>query len=73
MSLDWSTLLLIPVVISCLYWIATSITMLIPKTIHIRIFGETSELVPWLPSEHARHTGIELNPDTLLSVEIGRA
>ena len=28
MTLDWSTLLLIPVVISCVYWIATSVTML---------------------------------------------
>jgi len=43
MTVDWSTLLLIPVVISCVYWIATSVTML-------RFFrGRPPERSGWLP------------------------
>jgi hypothetical protein len=47
---------------------ATSITLLIPKTMQVRVCGSPAELVPWFPSEHGRRTGVSLDPETLVSV-----
>lgn len=53
---------------SALRGVATSITILIPKTVQVRIVGGPAELVPWFPSEHERRTGVPLDPDELVSV-----
>jgi hypothetical protein len=53
---------------SALRGVATSITILLPKTVQVRICGSPAELIPWFPTEHERRTGVSLDPDALVNV-----
>jgi hypothetical protein len=52
---------------SALRGFATSVILLIPKSVQVRICGSPAELIPWFPIEHARRTGIHLNPEALVN------
>jgi hypothetical protein len=53
---------------SALRGFATSVSLLIPKTVHVRICGSPEELNPWFPAEHARRTGVAIDPQMLVTV-----
>ena len=44
----------------------TGIAVLAPRSFDLRIFATAAELVAWFPAEHARRTGVQLDPDALL-------
>jgi hypothetical protein len=46
----------------------TGISVLAPRSLDLRIFAATDELVPWFPIEHAKRTGIQLDRNELLKV-----
>lgn len=53
---------------SALRGVATSITILIPKTVQVRICGSPEELIPWFPTEHERRTGVAIEADAFVHV-----
>jgi hypothetical protein len=46
----------------------TGIAVLAPRSLDLRIFGATQELMPWFPTEHARRTGVQIDGDALLKI-----
>ena len=44
----------------------TSIRVIAPRTIDLRIHSEMSELLEWFPEEHAQRTGVQLESAELL-------
>jgi hypothetical protein len=44
----------------------TSIAVLAPRSLDVRIYGAIDDLVPWFPTEHVRRTGVELDVQVLL-------
>jgi hypothetical protein len=47
---------------SALRSIVTSVRVVAPRTVDIRIHGEMAELLGWFPAEHAQRTGVTLDP-----------
>lgn len=41
--------------------IVTSVQVVAPRTVEIRIHNELTELLRWFPAEHAQRTGVALN------------
>jgi len=44
----------------------TGIRVLAPRELNLRMHKVVAELLPWFPEEHARLTGVELDPEELL-------
>ena len=44
----------------------TGIGMVAPRSLELRLYGTIEALVPWFPNEHARRTGVALDPELLL-------
>lgn len=54
--------------VSALRGVATSISILIPKTVQMKICGNAEELIPWFTTEHERRTGVVLDPEAFIQV-----
>jgi hypothetical protein len=44
----------------------TGIAVLAPRSLDLRIFGGTQELIPWFTTEHAKRTGVQIDGDELI-------
>ena len=46
----------------------TGIAVLAPRSLDLRVFGSSQQLVPWFTTEHAKRTGVRVDGDELLKV-----
>jgi hypothetical protein len=53
---------------SALRSFVTGLRWLAPRTFHFRMFTTIEELARWLPDEHNKRTGIEIDPKQLVKV-----
>jgi hypothetical protein len=51
---------------SALRSVVTSVQVVAPRTVEIRIHAEIAELLSWFPAEHAQRTGVTLNSAELM-------
>jgi hypothetical protein len=50
----------------------TGVRVLAPRTFDLRVHAQIAELLEWYPAEHARRTGLEIDPASFLA-ELARA